>query len=299
LQADDPICDSLLFFECQRVGVGKVSINYLLIGHVTKDLLPDGDFSIGGTATYSARTALALGCRVGVITSAAADLDLDAVLAGCDIIRVPAKATTTFENIYSASGREQFVHAFAAPLDLDAVPRRWRRPDIVHLAPLVKECDPALADAFPGALVGVTPQGWMRMWNGSGRVVAVDWQDADGLLGRVAATVFSREDVGHDEAKIAYFARLARTLVVTAGADGCRVFTAGEVRHYPATRVPEDDPTGAGDIFAAAFFVRLRQTGDAGSAARFANSIASMSVQRAGWTSTPTKDEVAEFSHSE
>ena len=119
-------------------------IDYLIIGHVTKDLLPDGGFTIGGTATYSARTALAIGCRVCVVTSAAADLDLSAVLAGCEVVRLPAEETTTFENIYTPSGRLQFLHALAEPLRLDEVPSGWREPDIVHLAPLVGECDPDL-----------------------------------------------------------------------------------------------------------------------------------------------------------
>ncbi len=268
-------------------------MKYLLFGHVTKDLLADGGFSIGGTATYAARTALALGCRVGVITSAAADLHLDSVLSGCDVVRVPAGMTTTFENIYTPEGREQFVHALATPLNLDAVPDRWREPDIVHLAPLVSECDPALAEAFPGALVGVTPQGWMRTWDGDGRVYASEWHGAAALLPRVDATVFSREDVGRNEATIAALSGLARTMVVTLGAKGCRVYTSGEERHVPVVPMPEVDPTGAGDIFAAAFFVRLREQGDPVSAAHFANCVAALSVQRSGWAGTPTVDEIA------
>jgi sugar/nucleoside kinase (ribokinase family) len=52
------------------------------------------------------------------------------------------------------------------------------------------------------------------------------------------------------------------------------------------------DPTGAGDIFAAAFFVALQRVGDAWTAARFANCIAARSVTRAGLKSTPTPDEI-------
>jgi sugar/nucleoside kinase (ribokinase family) len=264
----------------------------LIVGHVARDLLPDGSFTVGGTATYSARTALALGCRVSVVTSAAPDLDLVLPLSGSEVVRRPADATTTFENIYTPSGREQFLHALAAPLNLDAVPRRWRQPDIVHLAPLAGECDPALADAFPGALVGVTPQGWMRAWDHSGRVHVSDWPGADDPLPRIDAAVISRDDVGGDEATIARLAGLTPILVVTLGLEGCQVYASGEERHVPVAPAHEIDATGAGDVFAAAFFARLYQSGDPWAAAHFANLVAALSVGRAGWASTPTREEI-------
>ena len=108
-----------------------MTVNYLILGHVTKDLLPDGDYTIGGTATYAARTALAMGCRVWVVTSVAPDFDLDSALSGCEVVRLPAEQTTTFENVYLPSGRQQFLHALAEPLSLRAVPQRWREPDVV------------------------------------------------------------------------------------------------------------------------------------------------------------------------
>lgn len=270
-----------------------MSVDYLIIGHVTQDLLPDGRYSIGGTATYAARTALAVGCRVGVVTSTARDLDLSDALSSCEVTRLISEKTTTFENIYTPSGRTQYLHAVAAPLGLDAVPQRWRQPDIVHLAPLASEIDTTLADAFPGALVGVTPQGWLRTWDDVGRVRVSDWDAAVDVLPRIDVAVLSKDDVGGDEATIAHFARLAPILVVTLGAEGCRVYAHGEERHVPVTPVPEVDPTGAGDIFAAAYFVRLRQSDDPWLAAQFANCVAALSVKQVGWAGTPTKDDVS------
>ncbi len=269
-----------------------MSVDYLIIGNVTQDLQPDGGYTIGGTVTYSARTALAMDCRVAAVTSAAPDLDLRSVLSGIEVERVPSEATLTFENIYTAAGREQYLHAVASQLDLEAVPQQWRQPAIVHLAPLSGECDPALADAFPGALVGVTPQGWMRAWDDSGRVYYSEWRGAADLLPRVDAAVLSVNDVADDWATIYRFARLTPILVVTLGAEGCRVYAGGEERHVPVTPLPEVDPTGAGDIFAAAYFVRLRQEGDPWSAAHFANCVASVSVRRTGWEGTPTREEI-------
>jgi sugar/nucleoside kinase (ribokinase family) len=52
------------------------------------------------------------------------------------------------------------------------------------------------------------------------------------------------------------------------------------------------DATGAGDIFAAAFFARLHQTRDPWEAARFATNLASHSVTRVGLSGIPTREEV-------
>jgi sugar/nucleoside kinase (ribokinase family) len=267
-------------------------IGYLIVGHVVQDVLSDGSLTFGGTATYAGRTACALGCRVGVVTSTALDLDLAGVLGGCDVIRVPAEQTTTFKNVYTRSGRQQYLYGRAAPLDLSAVPERWRRPDILHLAPLTGETDPTLAAAFPDALRGATPQGWMRTWDEQGQVRFGDWRRAEQVLPHVNAAILSLEDVSGDEELIARFAELAPLLVVTLGAGGCRVYVDGEMEHVPVTRISEVDPTGAGDIFAAAFLVRLRQSGDPVTAARFANRVAALSVARIGWSGTPTKEEI-------
>ena len=50
-------------------------IDYLMIGHITRDETPDGP-RLGGTATFSSLMAKALGLRVGIVTSWGADLPL-------------------------------------------------------------------------------------------------------------------------------------------------------------------------------------------------------------------------------
>ena len=50
-------------------------VDYLIIGHVTQDLTPNGP-TLGGTASYSALTAKALGLRVGIVTAFAEGLQL-------------------------------------------------------------------------------------------------------------------------------------------------------------------------------------------------------------------------------
>jgi CRP-like cAMP-binding protein len=105
--------------------------------------------------------------------------------------------------------------------------------------------------------------------------------------------VLSEEDVGGDEAVIERYASLARLLVVTRGRNGCTVYASGQARHFPAPPMEEIDPTGAGDIFAAAFFFCYRRRGSPWEAARFANCVAAHSVTRGGLDGTPHPDEVA------
>jgi len=268
-----------------------VELDYLVVGHVTRDLV-DGTFTIGGTAPYAARTARALGCRVGIVTSADPHLDLSHALEDVLISRFPAAATTTFENIYTAEGRRQVLHSLAETLTPTMVAADWRA-KIVHVGPVARECDPALVDALGGGFVGVTPQGWMRRWDQAGRVSRAGWEQAEQWLARADGVVLSEEDVAGDESLIAQYAAQTRVLVVTQGAAGCMVCTDGYTRRFPAPKVDEVDPTGAGDIFAAAFFVRLQRSQDPWLAARFANCVAAGSVTRVGLASTPVPDELA------
>ena len=68
-------------------------IDYLLIGHLTVDLTPNG-MRIGGSVTYSALLAQALGLRVGVITSWGSEIPLGPLKSVPMINTAPIKAMT-------------------------------------------------------------------------------------------------------------------------------------------------------------------------------------------------------------
>ncbi len=158
---------------------------------------------------------------------------------------------------------------------------------------MARECDPALVDLFQADFVGLTPQGWMRRWDEEGRVTPGPWEEANVLLPRASAVVLSEEDIGGDEALAARWAARIRLLVVTRGAQGCTLYLGGQAHHLPAFPASEVDPTGAGDIFAAVFFVRLWLGDTPLRAARLANCIAAASVTRPGLSGTPTPTDIA------
>ncbi len=266
-------------------------VHYLTIGHLAKDLTTDG-WRLGGTAAYGSLTARALGYTPGVVTSASEDLDVSA-LAGIDCARVAAPVSTTFENLYQGDVRTQFLRGRAAPLAARDVPTTWLRAPIIHLAAIARELGDDLFGAFQGAFVGLTPQGLFRNWADGGRVTMADWPEAAARLPLVRAAVLSLEDLSGNWATAEQWAGHAAVLVVTQGAEGCTVYVRGqEARRFPAPSRRVVDPTGAGDVFAAAFFIHLYETNDPWHSARFANEIASLSVTRPGLEGVPTPEEV-------
>jgi hypothetical protein len=265
-------------------------IDYLVIGHITQDIVPGG-ITPGGTVSYASLTALSFGLRVGAYTSITPDAVLPD-LSKIQIINQPTETNTIFENIYDQQKRKQILHASAAELYGRILPQSWLDTPIVHLGPVINEIDPSIIRKFPNSFIGVTPQGWFRQSDQHGNISFSDWLEANHILGQANAAVISLEDVQADENLIANLVYAIRVLVVTEGSQGCRVYWNGDVRRFSAPVVEEVDATGAGDIFAATFFIRLKQTQDPWEAARFATLIASTSVTRSGMASIPTDIEI-------
>lgn len=259
-------------------------IDYLAIGHITRDLLPDGGEAPGGTARYAAAVAARLGLRAAILTVGAPD-QLPPPPDGVAMAASPTPQLTTFENRYGPAGRRQWLHAVGAPVDLAALPAAWRAAPVVHLAPVAAELDLAAAlDAFPHALVGVTPQGWMRAWGSAmpSEVRYAPWSPDPALLRRIGLIVLSIEDVAGDEAVATHLAAHCPLVALTRGAAGATLYVEGAPQHVAPFPAVEREPTGAGDVFACAMLVRLRETGDPLAAAAFASAAGALAVTGTG-----------------
>jgi len=267
-------------------------VDYLVVGHIAADITPTG-VQLGGTVSYSGLTARALGLRVGIVTSSGEGAPLQA-LAGIPIVNVTTEYSTTFENIKTESGRKQILHHQAAPILLNHIPQVWRSAPIIHLAPIAGELDSSLAEQLSGSLIGVTPQGWMRAWDENGQVAACAWKNSDQILSHAGTVVLSVEDVNRDLELVEEMAHRTRLLCLTEGDTGAVLYWNGDRRRFRPPVMEEVDGTGAGDIFAAAFFVRLYQTRDPWEAARFATQLAARSVARIGLNGIPTSQEIEE-----
>ena len=267
-------------------------VEYLVIGHVAHDLTPEG-YRLGGTAAYSALTARALGVKVGIVTASGPETSLLS-LKDIPVISLDTPQSTTFENIYTDHGRIQYLRAQATRIDFDTVPTTWRNSPIIHLGPIADEMEPVLPASFQPSLLGLTPQGWMRQWDAEGRVSLREWNHSETALANAGAVVISREDVNGNDELIEHMAHQTRILAVTEGPAGSVLYWNGDRRRFRAPEVREVDPTGAGDIFAAAFFIRLLNTRDPWEAARFATQLASCSVTRVGLEGIATPREIEE-----
>ncbi|MGQ0603886.1 MAG: PfkB family carbohydrate kinase [Anaerolineales bacterium] len=266
-------------------------VSYLTIGHVAKDVV-SGGHRLGGSVAYAALTAQAMGYAPGIVTAHADDLDASAI-AALNVHRTASSVTTTFENLYGPEGRTQYLRARAALLAPADVPTEWLLSPILHLAPLDGELDVAAFTTFSNRFIGLTAQGMLRGWASDGRVFKTGWPGAASVLPHLSAAVLSIEDVNGDWVLVERWAKAANVLAVTEGQRGCMVFVKGSgARQFDTAPQIELDPTGAGDIFAAAFFIHLYETQDAWAAARVANHIASISVTRTGLAGIPTLEEV-------
>ncbi len=265
-------------------------VDYLAIGHVAVDITPAGN-QLGGSVAYAALTARALGMRVGIVTSAGSDAPLQA-LNGIQVVTIPSDFSTTFENVKTEQGRKQTLHHQASEINIENIPAVWRNTPVVHLAPIAQEVDGKLAKQFSSSLVGVTPQGWMRAWDENGKVHASAWENSEQVLGPVGGVVMSVEDINRDLELVEAMAHQTRILCLTEGEAGSVLYWNGDRRRFRAPVVNELDATGAGDIFAAAFFVRLFNTRDPWEAARFATNLAAYSVTRVGLGGIPTRQEI-------
>ncbi len=276
----------------------------LLIGHVTCDLLSadrDSDYRIGGTVSFASVTATRLGRRATVITRAAADTDLSELPPEVELHVLPSPATTTFANVYVEQGRIQYCYAQALPITADDIAPALRNPRAVLVGPLVNEIGPDVVRIFDeDTLVVAVPQGWMRRWDETGRVFSKPWDSAPQILPYLDVLVLSLEDINYDLSRLAPALAQAPVVVLTEYHEGSTLFrrlengATEEVKIAPRPAA-EFDPTGAGDVFATAFMIRLQETGDPVQAARFANVTASFSVEQAGVAGIPSREQVLTY----
>lgn len=268
--------------------------DYLAIGHVTEDVWRDGSRTPGGTVMYSSLTAKAFLPRVAVLTAASASFDVSAY-PGIDVHRVESPTTTEFENIYANGHRTQVTRPSPVVLNASHLTPDLAKSRIAHLAPVCNEISVDLLKKLPAsAFVGLTPQGWMRRWDAQGRVTQHpdQWADADVFLKRANAVVTSIEDVAGDWDVLHRWAQKTRLLVVTVGPRGCIAFADGKSITVPAPQVVEVDPTGAGDVFAATFFITLEKHADVARACAIANCVAAHSVTLPQLQGLPTPADV-------
>lgn len=260
-----------------RSPLRKAAFDYIAVGHVTIDVLQAGTAEVqqlGGSAFYSALQASRLGLRTLVLTQGN-PRQIEALLAPyageLELHVLPAPQTTMLQTLGSSSRRMQHLRAWAGPIDGAQV---CVRAQILHIAPVARET-PSRWPAH-ARFIGLTPQGLMRRWPpGGGQMELACLTEMD-MPRRCDAVVISDAELAYCDALLPGGAVIA----VTAGEGPTEVRPvkggATMVAPMPVTG-PQDD-IGAGDVFAAAFFVALHEGMRPPRAAAFANSAATIRI---------------------
>jgi sugar/nucleoside kinase (ribokinase family) len=278
---------------------------YLVIGHICGDIQADGKVVLGGTALYSAITAARLGWRTAVLTRGVfgrevAGYEIPSLEEYADEISIivqDAETTTMFVNEYTGGRRTQKLPQWAGPIDLRGLPPHWRNARIIHLGPIAQEIDTKQTGALTPFFLGATPQGWMRDWPkpAGGKVTHNHLRLSKELVSRLDCIIVSQEEIAlcRDTVEAVGVNRLG---VITMGQDGAKVIYGGHRANIPAFKVDVADHTGAGDTFAAAFFIGATDRAiSAPKAARFASATSGMSLREVGMHSIPSRTEVDTF----
>jgi sugar/nucleoside kinase (ribokinase family) len=261
--------------------------DYVTVGHVTADILldrPSGAAAVeglrqpGGGAFYSALQAARLGLRTLIVTQGAPQ-QLEELLEPyrpeLEVRIVPAEHTTTLHTRGAGHARTQRLTAWAGaielPMALDTA--------ILHLAPIARETPRDWRGRVD--FVGLTPQGLLRAWDAHGTISAAR-ASLELLPERCDAMVLSREEWESCGEPLRRAPAHGTAVAVTAGSQPTTIElpgAGGKPLEAPASPIahPRDD-LGAGDVFAAAFFVALHSGLPPAQAAAFGNAAAAVRI---------------------
>jgi sugar/nucleoside kinase (ribokinase family) len=235
-----------------------------------------------------------MGAEVTVLTRAHPDDVRPLEAEGIRVINLPTEVYTTFRNVYFKDIRVQQILAVAGPILAQEVPPEVLEADLLLLAPVAQEVDPAIAERAHNR-VAATPQGWMREWDLQGKVYPIPWYSAGRVLPFLDAIIFSDQDLVGDMSILPTIIEQVPIVVITRASKGCVLYQRGQ-RHLIHTRpAREVDATGAGDTFAASFLVEWMRGQDPVNAAYFANVAASISIEGVGFDGIPTRSQVEAY----
>ncbi len=281
--------------------------DYVAVGHVTRDVLSDGDGGRdrdrdsdsdrvgdddgdgdgrsrpGGTAFYSALQAARLGLRALIVTQGRAE-EIESLLAPwsgeLDLRVTAAEQTTTLLTRGSGAERSQRLLTWAGEMVEPQIPGAA----ILHLAPVARELFPRSIDGGESDDFVITAQGLLRHWRSRSEKIRLAALEPALLPCRFTAAVVSEHELPFCAPLLAAARECAACVAITAGArpPTLQLPDGRELAGPAPAAVQAVDDLGAGDVFAAAFFVALHEGRGAHAAAAFANAAAAVRVAGEG-----------------
>jgi len=251
-------------------------LNVLVAGFITIDKIELNlrqITSIGGPPCYAGLVCSRFGFDVTPLTKIGPDFPAEQVVwlarSGLQLTamdRSSTKKTTRFKLVNKGEERSLYLVERCEDLSLEQVPDKQFNASLV--SPLAHEVSAQLFEAIRkrSDFCFLDPQGFVRMFDGSGRVVIDAWSD-ERVLGNVDALKMDLEEAyaltgtSDGKAALAKLSKKVRKAVVTRGSEPALVLEGNKISEVQVPKVKVVDSTGAGDIFAGALiscFLRSR-----------------------------------------
>ena len=273
------------------------------VGHLVRETIHFPDRTVGpllgSPPAYCSLAAAAQGTATAVVSRVGPELDAGLLSpleeAGVDLSGIHrGAASTTSELIYDTDGNKRIEYPTrAGPLRAADVPAGFRGCPAIYVCTMDNDVPPAdipavaalgrIAAVDLGGYGGVHMSRDRRAQSPSLAALAL------GVAASFAVVKASDEDLvsifGRDDPDAAAALLLGRgvpVVVVTAGARGALVYTAGGRVSVPAARARVVDTTGGGDSFMAGFLSEYLRSGDPVRAARWGCATAAFVIEATG-----------------
>lgn len=213
----------------------------------------------------------------------------------CSLIRRFSEARSSYSSIFiDPAGERQIVNFRDTTIGMDPA---WLRP--------------ILPGSFHAALSDTRwPDGALLAMSAANALGVPGIMDAESPVFEGAAALHEASHVAFSATAIREFTKLESLenavlsadnilpgkVYATDGANGVFAARDGDIENFPAIEIEAVDTLGAGDVWHAAFAMRLGEGADDGQAIRFANAAAALKCTRkGGGEGAPTRHEVEEF----
>ncbi|MHC1579404.1 MAG: carbohydrate kinase family protein [Candidatus Alkanophagales archaeon] len=285
----------------------------IVVGHATVDtnVLPWGTVEnvVGGAPTYAGMMLATLRKSVGVVSKVGADFDVSFYeRRGIDTrgIRTEGGRTTRFRNVYDAEGDRRQVCEHVAPrITPEDVPKAYEDARSFYISPVINEVDVKLVKRVKrrGNVVMLDPQGLFRRIGEGGKVEVAPrgrgHEELAAFLEHVDVVKVGKDEVsafGMGVKEVLLFLARAgvEVAIVTLGGGGSVFLAEDRIERVGSLSVDVKDPTGAGDVFGAAFLAKYLETHDVPTSVRFATVAAGLKIRFEGPTGFPSEGEILE-----
>ncbi|MBI63841.1 MAG: hypothetical protein CL778_00990 [Chloroflexi bacterium] len=272
------------------------SPDFISLGLLSFDINDYGDGTYlknpGGAVAYSSKLASDHQMNPGIVTSCGKDYDIEILLPDTKTIIYPSENTTTFMNTYNLEERNQALLLHSNKIPQQIIPKEWKKPKIFFAGPVLHEIPKDSINWFQADFSYIVPQGWFRRWSDDGIIEIISHMANNEFNKKWDLMVLSEEESKNLSKEL--LLGWAKIICITKSSDGANIFCDnGDEFNISAIKVPDVvDPTGAGDIWAAAMAIKLYSGSSIIEAGNYASAAAALSIESYGFCNSFRSSEI-------